>query len=185
MKRWGQQKPIRFDGSELKTDLGRGNFVFVGSSCDMFAKNIPHDWIHNTLDLCHQFENRYLFQSKNPKRFLDYEYVMVNNSVLCATIETNRVYKEMGDTPTPEERTHGMGVLSGDKFITIEPIMDFDLKDFVELIKATGAGQVNIGCDSGNNNLPEPPKEKVLELISELEKFTTIHSKKNLKRLLI
>jgi len=44
--------------------------------------------------------------------------------------------------------------------------------------------QVNIGSDSGKHNLPEPSREKVLELISELEKFTAIHNKSNLKRLL-
>jgi len=44
--------------------------------------------------------------------------------------------------------------------------------------------QVNIGADSGKNGLPEPPIEKVLELVAELEKFTTIHNKSNLGRLL-
>lgn len=38
--------------------------------------------------------------------------------------------------------------------------------------------------DSGRNNLPEPPKSKVLELVSELQKFTIIHNKSNLQRLL-
>jgi len=32
--------------------------------------------------------------------------------------------------------------------------------------------------------LPEPPKEKILELISELKKFTVVKEKSNLKRLL-
>ena len=44
--------------------------------------------------------------------------------------------------------------------------------------------QVNIGADSGGNNLPEPSKEKIIELIFELEKFTKVKQKKNLKRLL-
>jgi len=30
---------------ELKTDLGNGNFIFVGSSCDLFANDIPKKWI--------------------------------------------------------------------------------------------------------------------------------------------
>ena len=46
--------------------------------------------------------------------------------------------------------------------------------------------QANIGADSSpkRNNLPEPPKEKILELIAELETFTKVVKKKNLKRLL-
>ena len=37
MKRWGKQRDPYFDRRELKTDLGEGNFIFVGSSCDIFA----------------------------------------------------------------------------------------------------------------------------------------------------
>ena len=70
------------------------------------------------------------------------------------------------------------------KMITIEPIMDFGLKEFVSLIYSCKPFQVNIGADSGKNNLSEPPKEKVLELISELEKFTKVHLKPNLQRVI-
>ena len=70
------------------------------------------------------------------------------------------------------------------KFITIEPIMDFDLPEMVKLIKTCNPVQVNIGADSGHNNLPEPPKEKILQLIEELQKFTVIANKKNLERLI-
>ena len=35
------QKDARFDSKELKTNLGSGNFIFVGSSNDMFSKDIP------------------------------------------------------------------------------------------------------------------------------------------------
>ena len=64
--------------------------------------------------------------------------------------------------------------------------MDFDLSEFVEMIKACNPIQVNIGADSSHkrNMLPEPPKEKILELIDELEQFTTVVQKKNLVRLL-
>lgn len=62
--------------------------------------------------------------------------------------------------------------------------MDFDLYQMVGLIKQCSPVQVNIGADSGNNNLPEPSKEKVFELINELEKFTIVHKKKNLNRIL-
>jgi molybdopterin converting factor small subunit len=40
-----------FDEKELKTDLGKGNFIFVGSSCDMWAQNIPEEWIEKLPDL--------------------------------------------------------------------------------------------------------------------------------------
>jgi hypothetical protein len=44
--------------------------------------------------------------------------------------------------------------------------------------------QVNIGADSSGKKLPEPSKEKLLQLIEEIQKYTVIHSKRNLSRLL-
>ena len=93
----------------------------------------------------------------------------------------------MGNSPKPLDRIlefKRLGFASTDKYITIEPIMDFDLDVMVKEIKDVIPKQVNIGADSGKNNLPEPSKEKILALIGELEKFTIVKKKKNLKRLL-
>ena len=68
--------------------------------------------------------------------------------------------------------------------VTIEPILNFDLKEFIEIIKWSDPVQVNIGADSKGHNLIEPSKKKILKLISELEKFTKVHLKENLNRLL-
>lgn len=183
MKRWGKLNPVRFDEKELKTDLGSGNFIFVGSSCDLFASDIPDEWIYKTIEHCRKFDNQYLFQTKNPSRVND--NYLPKNSVVCTTLETNRYYKEiMGNSPAPYQRVLGICCIDLPKYVTIEPIMDFDLQDFVFMLRDIKPVQVNIGCDSGGHNLPEPSKEKVLLLIKELEKFTTIHNKSNLKRLL-
>jgi len=184
MKRWGKLNPVRFDEKELKTDLGSGNFIFVGSSNDMFAEDIPMEWIEKTLEHCNKYDNKYLFQTKNPARMGCFE--LPENYAICTTIETNRIYPEiMGNTPEPVDRGLFMSLLLNDKYLTIEPIMDFDLDKLVRIIKTAKPKQVNIGADTGNNGLPEPSKEKVLQLIEEIEKFTTIHNKNNLKRLLI
>lgn len=184
MKRWGELKPVRFDEKELKTDLGSGNFIFVGSSCDMWSPNISIDWINRILEKTFEAkENKYLFQSKNPDRFDDFLTKMRMCDVLATTIETNRYYPEMGVTPKPQKRAEALLHRGGKTMITIEPVMDFDLALFVDLIKSCKPSQVNIGADSGDNHLPEPPKEKIIELISELEKFTVVEKKKNLGRL--
>lgn len=185
MKRWGKQNPVRFDHKELKTDLGEGNFIFVGSSCDMFAQDIPDEWIGETLNYCRCFENNYLYQSKAPHRMKEFLLNSDNNVVVCTTIETNRHYQLiMAHSPNVEARVFGMEMLSRfRRFVTIEPILDFDLAPMVDLIKRCEPEQVNIGADSGNNNLPEPSYGKVLLLIDELKKFTTISKKKNLGRL--
>lgn len=184
------QKPVNFDEKELKTKLGSGNFIFVGSSCDMFAKNIPDLWIQETLNHCRKFDNEYLFQTKNPgsiKGLLE-QMIFPDKIRVCTTIETNRFIPEiMGNSPTPNTRAMDMNEIAhkGIKtYVTIEPIIDFDLDEMVYLIETCLPEQVNIGANSGNIKLPEPSKEKILALISKLQKFTTIHNKSNLKRLL-
>ena len=188
MKRWGKLNPVRFDKKELNTYLGKDNFIFVGSSCDMWADNIPEEWILLTLQHIEsftEFNNKYLFQTKNPEKMIDFK--LPKGSVICTTIESDSYYPEiMRNSPEPMQRSIAMEELSlsYDTYVTIEPIIDFNLEHFVKMIKRCNPKQVNIGADSGRNRLPEPPKEKILLLIDELQKFTTIHNKNNLKRLL-
>ncbi len=187
MHRFGKQRPVRFDQKEMKTILGHGNFIFVGSSCDMWAKDIPDAWISETLgECCRWCLNAYLFQSKNPERFRDWQEAMPPGSTLCTTIETNRWYPDrMVKAPFPWVRADAMASLQAFKrYVTIEPIMDFDLLEMVELIERCEPEQVNIGADTGNNSLPEPPADKILELVERLKTFTTIAQKRNLGRLL-
>jgi len=185
MKRWGKQKPIRFDEKELNTNLGTGNFIFVGSSCDMWADGIVWNWIISILQHCSKFDNTYIFQSKNPKGFDLIDSICLSDYKLCTTIETNRWYPEiMQRSLKPIDRAIELKRQSVDKLVTIEPIIDFDIKELIGLIRMCHPIQVNIGADSGNNHLPEPPKEKILELIEELKKFTVIDQKRNLARLL-
>ncbi|KKL05192.1 hypothetical protein LCGC14_2608530, partial [marine sediment metagenome] len=42
-------KPIRLVESELKTNLGKNNFIFVGSSTDMFHPDVPTEWTEEVL----------------------------------------------------------------------------------------------------------------------------------------
>ena len=60
--------------------------------------------------------------------------------------------------------------------ICIEPIMDFS-KDFAEKIKKVKPWAVVFGYDNYNMGLPEPKLSKVLALISEIEKYSTVYKK--------
>lgn len=189
MKRWGKQNPVHLCENEFKVDLGSGRFIFVVSGSDLFANDIPEEWIFKTIQYCCKFDNTYLFQTKNPTRIFElmtnYDLVLPAKVKICTTIETNRWhYPELGSAPDPEGRSFFMSKITLDKYVTIEPIMDFDLPEMVNLIKQCNPIQVNIGADSGNNHLPEPSKEKILALIDELKKFTVIDQKRNLNRLL-
>lgn len=118
---------------------------------------------------------------------LEYWKFLPNKSVICTTIETNRWYPEvMRNSLPPNERAAEMYKLSFHfkTYVTIEPIMDFDLHSLIALIKTCKPKQVNIGADSGNNKIPEPSKEKIQQLINGLRSFTKVVEKSNLKRLL-
>jgi len=189
MKRFPQNE-IRLDDKELKTDLGKGNFIFVGSSTDMFAHNVPVEWVRAVLDRCWEdSENQYLFQSKNPGRFLS-SLVVGRLSrfkpVLGTTIETNRLNYNLSKAPDVYARANAVQRLANNGFqtmVTIEPIADFDLEPLVDLVARCQPEWVNIGADSKNYGLPEPDKEKIDALIVELQKFTEVKVKDNLSRL--
>jgi len=185
------------DEKELKVNLGKGNIIFIGSSCDMRAENIPNEWISRVLFSLDAYpDNKYLFQTKNPWRYGDFIHPIIGgkhetelpeNCVLGTTIETNRIYPCMGNISSPDSRAIAIEHITSqynDCFITIEPILDFDLDRFVIMLKKANPDYINIGADSGNNRLPEPEPGKIRKLIKELETFTKVHLKKNLKRLL-
>ena len=190
MKR-NPQKDLRIVMSELDTDLGKNNFIFVGSSTDIFANDVPHTWIYTVLARCKRYKNRYLFQSKNPGKFIHFRDHFPKDTVLCTTIETNRNYyfdKQYNVSKAPDiiYRATTMGgtyLKNFEKSVTIEPIMDFDLDELVRMIKHIKPSWVSIGADSKNHNLPEPSWDKVEALIKELEKFTKVVIKSNLYRL--
>lgn len=183
--KWGTKPMLHIREKEFSYDLGEQRTIFVVSGGDLFADNVPSDWIKRVLYHCHKFNNTYLFQTKNPTRMLRFYPEFPNNSIFCTTIETNRVYPQMGNTPHPKERAIAMGMLHGEKrYLTIEPIMDFDADDLLELVRISGASQVNVGADSGGHGLIEPTKSKVISFLNELNKFTIIDHKRNLNRLL-
>lgn len=185
MKRFNL-KDVRLDEKELRTDLGKGNFIFVGSGTDLFAHTVPGEWISRVMNYCKMFDNKYLFQSKNPGKFMFFDKPV--NSVLGATIETNRLYEDIiGMSPHVSQRAYYMTALKRfgfERMVTIEPILDFDLFEFIEMMKEIEPDWINIGADSKDHKLPEPGKDKILNLISELEKFTTVKIKSNMKRLM-
>lgn len=187
MKRF-PQKALHLEGKELNTNLGEGNFIFVGSSTDMFAGNVPEDWIKRTLEHCRKFpKNKYLFQSKNPKRMLEFRdfFPPKENCIWATTIETNKneLIEKYSNAPLLDIRSYLK--YFDNKMVTIEPIIDFDLEFLIKIIKEIKPLWVNVGADSNTKlNLPEPSKEKILALIKELNKFTKVINKENLDRIL-
>jgi len=178
--------PIRFDEKEMERDLGKDRYIFVGSSNDMFAHGIPLEWTSKVIKHTTQYqENRYLFQTKNPEQALRYRNDLPSIITMGTTIETNRdVY--LSKAPPVLDRAMAIqkfGFIGCQTMITIEPIVDFDMKQMVTLIRVANPTWVNIGADSKGHNLVEPSLDKVQELIGKLNEFTEVRKKTNLARL--
>ena len=94
MKTIPQYQHLILAENEFKTDLGNGNRIFIGSSTDVFAEDVPSEWIVRILDYCYQNHNTenpnaYLLQSKNPKRFLEFiNHPIMERVIFC----TNTTY---------------------------------------------------------------------------------------------
>ena len=182
-----KQKPIHVDEDAFRIDLESGHTIMVVSGCDLFAQDLPDEWILRVLDYADKFDNIYWLQTKNPVRMLDFvDHPVMNKAVLLTTIETNRDYKEfMGKAPGVVTRADAMAKLHKlglRTMVTVEPMMAFDRAALVGLIRKCSPEQVNLGVNTNTHiSLPEPEKVDVLKLINELKGFTEVVVKDNLK----
>ena len=179
----------RIVGKDL-CNLGKGNTIFVCAQTDLFASDVPNQLILRILEHMDKFDNKYVLQTKNPAKLTWF----VNNlsvfrkCIIGTTVESDIDYPEITvGVPSPFERCYVISKLDEiiDTFITIEPIMQFNLVRLLELIKMSNTKLINIGADSGNNNLPEPTSLEIHQLVNELKSIPgmKVNLKDNLKRL--
>jgi len=159
-----------------------GEFVFVQDMSDLFAEIVPKKYVERILEHTKKFpKTAFLLLTKNPERYLEFEDRIPSNCICGATVETNRDkgYRKISRAPLPTDRLAAMHLLKGDvkKMISIEPIMDFDLDDFVNEIETIRPGFVYVGYDNYNYGLPEPLLPKTKELITKLQKFTEVRTR--------
>ena len=130
----------------------------------------------------------------------------LGNIILGCTVESNQYnwllseyrmghglvrYDEISKAPPPPKRLNVMKNIRRDHpdlqlFISVEPILDFTLtawdsafEDFTfqNQIRNIKPWAVAVGYDNYGHKLPEPPLDKTLKLIEELEKFTKVYRK--------
>ncbi len=159
--------------------------IFIENCNDMFAEQVPREFILAILDHCREWPaNTYVLQTKNPARFAEFMDSMPVSTILGTTIETNRDMAGISNAPHPQERMKAMVNLQGRKFVTIEPVLDFDVDILAEWIASINPEFLNLGADSKNHNLPEPSVEKILELTERLRSYgIELREKHNLDRL--
>jgi len=169
--------------------------LFMCNMIDLFADEIPSHVIKTVLSYCNRYpQTCFLFQTKNPKRFFEFENMFPEKTIFGITLETNRTkdYYKISSAPYPDVRKHFISAFkqkTGCKImISIEPVIDFDLDVFVEWIRELDPYFVSIGGNSAESFVwPdgwfEPSAEKIRLLITRLQKFTKVRIKSNLERL--
>lgn len=159
------------------------DFVFVCSMGDIsFAPYATILAIHD--NIANNPETKFLFCTKQPSIYSSPEFNL-KNVYWGVTIESNRGYDGMTRSPLPSQRYIAMSWLKHPhKFISIEPIIDFDVKVLIKWMREIRPEIVEVGADNYTNGLPEPAPDKVNALLDALKDFVpTVVEKQGLERL--
>jgi hypothetical protein len=136
-------------------------------------------------------QTTFLVQSKNPKVFWELR-PYPDNLILGITLETNRSvfngdlrfrsYSDISKAPLPDTRGKDFLSIPCDrKFITVEPILEFNLEVLAYWIKAIAPKAVYVGYDTKGCGLPEPKLAETLELIQRLRSDGFVVREKTLR----
>ena len=183
MRRY-KQSPMWFNHKELNRNLGNGRVIFVGSSIDMWARDVPPDWIQSILGRCHAYDNEYLFQTKDPYRFFFFDR-FPEKTIFGTTLESDIHYPKITKAPDPAIRAEAIARMRPRRMVSIEPILAFNHDRFLTMIERIDPIFVSIGADSKGHNLPEPRAKELDDFVVALRGITEVKLKKNLARLLL
>lgn len=174
---------------ELRRRFKPGQFIFVAYMGDI-AFATREEFLRILARIREFPETLFLIQTKNPRQlnawWLDWSILLPANAHLGTTIETNRNHR-LSKAPLPYERfiqLAGYPIPHDRKFLSIEPIMDFDLEPLISWVRIIKPEIVEVGADNYHNNLPEPPWWKVEGLLKKLREICPrVEEKEGLERL--
>lgn len=180
--------------------------LFCGSATDMWKA--PASYIREVLEFCikqeEEYEIEWLFQTKFPVAVSRWIAHLPRNCMVGVTLETNRVYDQfISKAPSPPDRAYAMRQLLDlwtkttihrnlpDSWlprimVSIEPIMEFDLEPFVDMIRSLETEYVSIGVDTQGvflkNDIELVKMPDLISLAERLGEFTQVKIKPNVLR---
>lgn len=146
-KRYGWPEEMSFHGDELLNVVKRQKpaTIFMGSMYDLWGDWVPKEWLDEVLNNCARApQHTFLFLTKNPKRYLEFENVMPENCWYGATVTT------------PEAQM----IWGSRSFVSIEPL----LSDFGDGGFDDDTAAVIIGAQTGPGAV-KPEREWVENII--------------------
>jgi len=161
---------------ERLAEIPNSEIVFVCGNGDL--KFYRPSYIRRIIEAVKDHQGRrsqtFYFQSKEPLCLEPYlKMLPVEKCILVTTLETNRTkgYDKISKAPPPWERFQQFLHLDYPrKVVTIEPVLDFDVREFAQWIVRIHPEYVWIGLNSRDKqlHLPEPSPEKLREFTSLL-----------------
>lgn len=160
-------------GDRLKQKFTKGKTYFVESLGD--PAFIPRETFQRIVNHLAAFpETWFMIQSKDPLCFRGIAFPP--NVYIGTTIETNndRLAEVYSKAPVPSLRANGLWLVSHEQhkleiYVTLEPIMVFDLLKLLAILAIIGPKEIYIGRDNHNKKLPEPSEEDLMSLVTALE----------------
>jgi len=164
-----------FHPERLNQYLPKNKLIFVAGSGDLYFA--LSDELYQILDVIKANEDKtFLIQSKSPHFLFDVE--LPDNIIVGTTIETNRDISSFSEAPSTLDRIYALNLIEHKrKFVTHEPICDFDLDKVLSLDRLIKPEIVWIGYDNHKTGLDEPALFKTKALIEELKSFTDVRLK--------
>ena len=191
---------LRLDEDALQVNYGTGKTIFVEHMNDLFANGVKLGWIAGILDHCGAWpDNIYVFQTKNTDRVMMQKWIFndgfgphirADKDMFGTTIETNRDTEGVSKAPQTFDRIAAIKYFRQKYprmtlFITVEPVLDFDVDVMLEWMHDARPSFINIGADSKGAALEEPSAAKLKAFIAGVQEMgIEIRHKTNLDRIL-
>ncbi len=139
----------RYKLDEYATKKGRN--IFVCSMADLFGNWVPDSWLDEVFEACEKApQHNYLFLTKNPKRYIDYDVSCDRNKWYGTSICKNTDMKKCEHLP-----------LRANKFISIEPILE--CLDIISSPIINWVDWVIVGAETGRRKDKVIPQRKWIE----------------------
>lgn len=177
-----QSSFVKFNGKNERIATNLMGDAFC--TCD----KVPYEWVAEMFGIIRASDpsNRWLLQTKNPRGYLKYLPIMPPNVLLGVTIESDIDYMTTR-APAPEKRfLEFLNIPPGfHKFLSIEPVMKFNVERFSKWILQLRPEVVEVGADNYGSGLKEPSGDELLRLVDILERANiTVNLKSGLERLM-
>lgn len=150
---WGFQPTLRRDKLSKPSEMKKPRTIFVCSMADLFGEWIPDKWIDEVFNACSP-RHRYLFLTKNPKRYVQYGVPIESNmwygTSITKAADFCQIYKLPAFCHT---------------FVSVEPLLE-DLEIDIHGFLLSQVDWIIIGAETGHRSDKVVPKKQwVMDIV--------------------